>query len=109
MATLILKDSQQANVSIAPKSKAGNPAQVDGVPTWESSDPSVVAVTAAEDGLSANVVAQGPVGVAVVTVRADADLGDGVSPLEGSFNVSVEGGVAANLGFELGTPTEKPE
>lgn len=108
MGTLILKDSQQALVKIAPKSKAGNPAAVDGAPVWQSSDPTVVLVTPEADGLSATVSAVGPVGVATVTVTADADVGEGVKTISDGFNVSVEGGEASTLGFDLGTPEEKP-
>ena len=56
----------------------GNPATVDGVPSWASSDPSIVSVTPAPDGLSAVAESTGNLGNVQISVAADADLGSGV-------------------------------
>lgn len=108
VATQVINDNQQFVARIEPKSKKGNPARVDGVPTWESSDPTVVSVHPSEDGLSALVKAVGPVGAASVKIKADADLGEGVSTIEGSFNVAVEGGAAADFGLAFDSVEEQP-
>jgi hypothetical protein len=109
MATVTIKDRQQFTVGIAPKSKAGNPAPVQGIPAWSSSDETVLLVTPAEDGMSAVVKAVGPTGAASVKVSADADLGEGVKTIEGILNVGVEAGEAADFGFVVGDVTEQPE
>jgi hypothetical protein len=103
----ILKDSQQADLSVTVLSRAGNPAPVDN-PKWESDNPDVVAVEAA-DGTNARVVAVGPVGTATVTFTADGDLGDGVKELKGVLDVEVVGGDAAVLNITPSAPVEKPE
>jgi len=49
-------------------SAAGNPVNV--LPAWTSSDPSVVTVTPAADGMSATVAAVGKLGAATITISA---------------------------------------
>lgn len=103
----ILKDSQQADVSVTVLSRAGNPAPVDN-PKWESDNPDVVAVHNA-DGKNASIVAVGPVGTATITFTADGDLGDGVKELRGVLDVEVVGGDAAVINIVAAEPVEKPE
>lgn len=78
-----LLNTQEAPVSIAITNSQGNPAPVDGVPVWASSDETVVTVVAADDGMSARVIAGVPGGPARVTVTADADMGAGVTTIQG--------------------------
>lgn len=78
----------------------GTPGTVDGIPVWESSDPTVLSVVAAADGLSGEVTWAG-VGQAVLTIRADGDLGTGVFPivLSETFNLLAPlGAVGGALG-----------
>ena len=42
---LILTDVQKVALAVSFTTKAGNPAPVDGVPQWSSSDPSILEVT----------------------------------------------------------------
>jgi hypothetical protein len=107
MASVQLTDVQEARATIAPQDRAGNPASVDGVPTWESSDTSVITVSPTEDGLTADVVTTGTLGTATVTVTADADLGEGVTSLTGTLEVEVIASQAADLNVSVGTPTER--
>lgn len=107
MALLTLLDNQQARVSIAPVSKAGNPAKIDGVPVWSSSNADIVVVPE-ESGLAALVRAAGPIAAGTITITADADLGEGVKPIEGKFNVAVEGGQAADFGISFGDVVDQP-
>lgn len=81
MASLL--NTQQAPVTLSITNAAGQPAPVDGVPVWASSDETVVTVVAAADGMSANVLAGAPGGPARITVTADADMGAGVVTLQG--------------------------
>ena len=102
--SLILTEDQKIGLSIAPKSKKGNPAKLDGVPVWESSDAAILGVTAAADGLSASVAAAGALGTAQVSVRGDADLGAGVREIIGMIDVEVVGGEATIIEIATGSP-----
>jgi hypothetical protein len=110
MATnLQLTDVQEVDLSIGPKDREGNPAQLDGVPTWVSSDPSIVTVTAAADGLSAVAATVGPLGTATVTVTGQGDLtGGGSDEVTDTVTVTVVGSQASSLNVTAGTPTQRP-
>src|ERR1043165_4053179 len=98
------------NVTLAITDAAGNPAGVDGVPVWASSDETVLSVVAGADGMSA-VVSSLPPGTARIPVSADADLTTGVVPITGvSEDVNVTAAaapLAANLTLTLGAPADK--
>ncbi len=104
---LVLTDVQKVSLAIAPKSAAGNPAPVDGVPTWSSSDESVLVLTVSDDGLSAEAETTGKLGTAQVNVSADADLGDGVKTIAGVLDIEVKASEAVTLDISAGTPTDK--
>jgi len=99
-----LPDDKQVGVIIAYVDAKGNPAKVEGVPVWSSSDPSIVAVVAAEDGMSATVTPVGPLGSAQIKVEADADLGEGVAPLITLGDVEVVAGTAVSGVLTFGSP-----
>lgn len=85
---------QNLPVNVVFTDRAGNPALVDGAPTWESSDESVVEILeVSDDGLSVLVGTVG-VGTAQVVVRADARLGDDVKEIVGVLDVEVLAGEA---------------
>lgn len=107
MSALLLNDVQKSELSIQPVSAAGNPARVDGVPQWRSSDDTVLVVTAAEDGLSAVITTTGKLGTAQVSVTADADLGEGVKPISGVLDVEVQASEAVGLTIAAAAPTAK--
>ena len=102
-----MTDSQQVGLSIQPVDKKGNPAAVDGVPEWASSNSEVVTVEAAADGLSAVAKAVGPLGTATVSVKADADLGAGVTEIAGSLEITITAGGATSVTITAGTPSEQ--
>jgi hypothetical protein len=105
-----ISDVQKVSLSISVTDAAGNPAPVDGVPSWSSNDPSnsVVSLAPATDGLTCEVSAVGPLGAAQVTVSADADLGEGVQTITSSpFDVEVVASQATNLGISAGVPEPK--
>ncbi len=104
MADFVLTDMQKVAVSVAFVDAAGNPARVDGVPAWSSSDESILTVAAAEGGLSAEVVTVGPLGAAQIVVRADADLGEGVREIIATQGFEVVGSEAVAANFTVGTP-----
>jgi len=103
---LRLTATQECVYAITIEDVKGNPAQVDGVPAWATSNPEVLTVTASEDGMSA-VVKAGKVGLSQVSVTCDADLGEGVTPLVGMDDVEVVAGQAAVIKLAAGTPTEQ--
>lgn len=88
----------------------GQPASVDGVPVYASSDETVLVVVPAADGMSGvvNTVANG---TARVTVTADADTGAGTTTITGvSEDVHVTAGpsfAASSFAFTFGAPVDK--
>lgn len=104
---LVLTDVQKVALKIAPKSAAGNPAPVDGVPAWSTSDESVVSLVVAADGMNAEAVATGKVGVAQVNVSADADMGEGVKTITGVLDIEVKASEAVSLDVSADVPAAK--
>jgi hypothetical protein len=106
----ITTDQNYPNVVLTITNSAGNPAPVDGVPVWASSDPTVISVTPNPDGMSALIDTVAP-GVGRVTVTADADTGAGVVTLTGvteDINVTQgTSGQATLMTLELGAPVDK--
>src|SRR5262245_39441178 len=69
----------QVHLQVAYVDKGGNPARVDGPVAWATSDALIAEVVVdATDSTKALVRAVDNVGLAQVTVTADADLGEGV-------------------------------
>ncbi len=101
---LLLTDVQKATLSIAPVDAKGNPAPVDGAPSWSVSDPTLLDIAPADDGLSAVVTARGPLGSGQVNVQADADLGAGVTTIAGTLDVTVSASQATTLNIAAGAP-----
>jgi hypothetical protein len=101
-----IRDDQKQTLSIQPIDDKKKPALVDGVPTWASSDETVVTVAAAADGMSAEVVGVAP-GTARVVVTADADLGSGVTPLTGVQEYTVTAGAATTLSITAAPPASQ--
>lgn len=102
----ILTDTQQVTANCKPKTAAGAPARVDGVPQWSTSNPSVATVTPSTDGLSCVVKAAG-IGTSQIGVVADADLGEGVREITTLDDVEVKASEAVTIGIEWGVPEEQ--
>lgn len=106
----ITTDQHFPSVTISISKKNGDPAPVDGVPVWASSDETVLTVTAADDGMSAVVDTVAP-GTARISVMADADLGEGTRTITGvSEDVNVTLGdaqFASVISFTFGAPEDK--
>ena len=103
---VILTDIQKVSCSLDPRNSKGNPAPLDGVPVWASSNEAVATVTAAADGLTADVTATG-VGTAQISVVADADLDVGeLREITGLLDVEVKASEAVTLGIVAGTPVD---
>lgn len=102
-----MTNSQKATATITPVDKPGNPAPIDGVPIWASSDETIVTVEPAADGLSAVVKAVGPLGTAKVSVTGDADLSGEVKPIFGTLDVEITQGMAVGFKVTLGPAEEQ--
>lgn len=102
-----LTSSQQQNLSVVFTDRKGNPAPVDGVPSWGVDNPNVLALTPSPDGLSCLVAAVGPLGNARVSIQADADLGAGVEAVAGVYDVEVVAGKAAAVQITAGPIEEQ--
>ncbi len=102
-----LPDNLTGTLTFIPKDSFGLPAKIDGLPTYTSSDETILTVTAHTDGTAVVAPANPPkLGTAQVTVSADADLGSGVKTITGLIEIEVVAGEAVSLdvGFQLNTP-----
>lgn len=104
---MLLTDKQEVDLSVAFASKAGNPAKVDGVPSWTSSDETIVTLTVAPDGFAVVARAVGALGNAQVSVTADADLGEGRREISGVFDITVEASEAVVAVVNAGIPRDQ--
>lgn len=99
-------------ITINPSTKTGKPAKVDGIPEWSVLSGNAT-VIAADDGMSAFVVSQDAVdanptlNITQYKVSADADLGEGVEPIEDTITLHVLGAQASNLGLVAGAAVPK--
>lgn len=107
-AQLTLLASEEVDVGISAVDKYNNPAQIDGTPTWEASDTSLLEIVPGSDPMSVTLRPVGPAGVVQATVKADADLGEGVREISDFVTLTIEPAEALGFGFQLGTPREKP-
>lgn len=103
-------DQNYPSVALKITDSQGRDARVDGVPSWASSDETVLKVTPSDDGMSAVIDTVAP-GTARVSVKADADLGGGVQEITGvteDINVSIgPSHVATTMTLTLGDPAAK--
>lgn len=106
---LVMTVTQQVDLTIQPVDAHGNPAAVDGVPVWTSSEPDKVEVTSDLTGMFALARAVGPITTSPVQVNvtADADLGSGVRSLVGVLEISIVAGEAVSLGIVADPPVEQ--
>lgn len=105
--SLVITIDQEFDASVAFVDKNGNPATVDGSPSWGVSDPTILSVTPSADGTSAVVKALGPLGTCQLNVSGDADLGDGVTQVGGTLDVEVKAGQAVAATISAGAPRQQ--
>ncbi len=111
MKSLILKDSQQAILTVGtPISKKGNPATIDGEISVHSEDESVVKVELTGAANTWRIWAVGGVDESTnVIISADALEGEEVEEIQEIIMVGVTAGKAASFQASLSTPEEQPE
>lgn len=93
----VLPDDKQIPLLASYVDAHNNPAQVDGVPVWGTSDGTIATITPDADNPFLAMLAPGPdgtLGNAQVTATADADRGDGVSPVVLTLDVTIVAGTA---------------
>ena len=90
-----LPNDKMIAVKVAYVDSKGNPAQVDGNVSWESSDEGIVTIEVdSGDQMQAKVFPVGPAGQAQISVTADADLGEGVREIVTTSDIDVVAGEA---------------
>ena len=106
MLTLNITTEQKIDVTLSPKTAAGNTALLDGAPTWTKlfGDSGVVV---SEDGLTATLVSSDSPGESQFMISADADLGAGVETIQDVVTLVVGGAKASSLGLVAGDPQLK--
>ena len=104
---LVLPNDHKVTASIQPVDAKGNPATIDGLASWSSSDPSIAGIAnVSADSLSADIVPGQNLGSCQINVQADADLGSGVTTITGVLDVQVVSGQA--VGFTINTSPAVP-
>jgi autotransporter translocation and assembly factor TamB len=105
---LSMKSTQRATGKVQPIDIKGNPAQVEaGTVEYTIDDPSLVEVIEdPDDETKFTVRALGPVGVTQLTIRADADLGEGVTTIETFAAIEITPAGAVGFGVTFDAPTE---
>ena len=103
-----LTATQQLTATLTITDRKGNPASVEGAPVWASSDETVATVESSADGMSGVVKAVAP-GSGRVVVTADADLGEGVTPIIGTLDINVTPGTASVVAISAGPAEEQAE
>jgi hypothetical protein len=103
-----LTDIQGFSASVAFADAKSNPATVIAPPVWTPSDPALLTVTPSADGLSATVVANGPLGVGQVTLNADGGPNAGDDPIVGILDVEVVSSKATQAVFSTTPPVDQP-
>lgn len=88
-------DSNGASVAVQFQTAKGNPANVDGKPEWTVSNPELVDLVVADDGMSVTIKPKGPLGTCQLNLTADADLGEGTKEITGQLEIEVVAGEAA--------------
>ena len=101
-----ITNEQKVQVTLAPLTAAGNPATVDGVPTWSVTSGDAT-LEVAENGMSAYLVSGAADVNSQITVTADADLGEGVTEITDTIDLAVVSAAASQPGRNAGTPERK--
>src|SRR5262245_28838673 len=106
MLEISITNEEKVKVTLTPVTATGKPAKVDGVPSWEVVTGNST-VEPAEDGMSADLISSDDPGDTDFLVKADADLGEGVTEISDIVRLAVAGAQAANLGLTADAPVPK--
>ena len=106
MVPVEITNEQKIQITLAPKTAAGNPAPVDGKPTWTIQSGSST-IEVAEDGMSAFLISSDEESQTMVLIEADAKVGDGVESISETIQLTVKKAQAANFGLVIGLAIPK--
>ena len=104
---LVLTADQKVVLTASYQDRYGNPAPIDGQPTWETSADGIVTIDPSEDGLSAEIVTVGQIGTVQVRASADAAPGSETKLIIGVLDIQVVGGEARVVTLSAGTASSK--
>ncbi len=104
---LVLTDTQDCPLSVAARSRKGSVSQLQNI-AWASSDPAVLSVTPDPTDPSKALASAVTAGIAVISLKADADLTDGVVEIIGTLDVVIGPGQAVVVEIAAGAPVEQP-
>jgi hypothetical protein len=110
---VIISTEGKRKVNFAPITKFGNPATLDGIPTLEILTPDTdVTLGPDENGdllfvVSGSTPTTAEVPPVQVKVTGDADMGDGITPVEEIFDVIIVTPQASSLGTGFGEEVAK--
>jgi hypothetical protein len=88
-----LPTDKKVDVKVSYQDAKGNAATVDGAVTWDTSDTAICGVAPRGDSTEATLT-PGTVGNAQISATADADLGEGVTTIVCTMDVTVVAGQA---------------
>lgn len=109
---ITITDSQKVQVVVSGAvDKKGNPAPLDGPPTFTSADPTIATFeTDPSDatGMTGLLTAVGALTTATaLSISADADMGSGVQTITVNGLVEITSGQAVGFNTTVGTPSEQ--
>lgn len=99
---ITITNEEKVQVTLSPATAAGNPAMLDGAPTWTVTEGDAT-LEVDSDGMSAFLVSGAPDVNSKITITADADLGEGVVTLEDTIDLAVVAASASALGIVVGS------
>lgn len=99
---ITITNEQKVQVTLAPTTQAGNPATLDGTPSWTVTDGDAT-LEVAPDGLSCYLISGNADVNSKIEVSADADLGEGVQTITDVIDLAVVSAQASGLGLVVGT------
>lgn len=102
MANHIMRGGKRRSIDLVLTDKFGNPAAVDGIPTWDTTGPEICAVEPYPNGMGAIVRALGKTGTSEISVTVDADMGEGVRTMVGTAAFDVLSGEVSVMALMVG-------
>lgn len=106
---LVLTADQQVKLTTSYTDKYGNPAPIDGQPTWETSVDGIVVIKPSADAMSADIVTVGPAGEVQIRATADAMPGASEKLIIGVLDIEVIGGEARIVMLNASAATSKDD
>ena len=103
---ITITSEQKVLVTLAPTTAAGNPATLDGAPSWTVTEGDAT-LEPTDDGMSCYLISGEADVNSKIEVTADADLGEGVQNITDVIDLAVVSAQASGLGLTVGTPELK--